>query len=124
MFDFLDAPEEDVSPIVLGIGSVGCKIVDDIFKSGDLEETDVKKTYVHSSLEIINRHAKNQDESILIKEHVHFIDEEIEKAIKGYNVVFLVSGLGGRNWQSSVSIYCQDCQKAWHIMRRIIFIPI
>lgn len=115
MFDFLDAPEEDVSPIVLGIGSVGCKIVDDIFKSGDLEETDVKKTYVHSSLEIINRHAKNQDESILIKEHVHFIDEEIEKAIKGYNVVFLVSGLGGETG-SQVSPYIAKIAKRLGIL--------
>lgn len=43
MFEFLDASEEYVSPVVLGIGSVGCKIVDDIFKSSDLEEADIKK---------------------------------------------------------------------------------
>lgn len=43
MFGFLDVSEEDVSPIVLGIGSVGCKIVDDIFKSSYLDAIEVKK---------------------------------------------------------------------------------
>ncbi len=115
MFEFLDAPEEYVSPVVLGIGSVGCKIVDDIFKSNDLEEADIKKIYIHSSLEIINRHTKNQDKSILIREHVHFIDEEIEKAIEGSNVVFLVSGLGGETG-SQVSPYIAKIAKRLGIL--------
>ncbi|MCD6617839.1 cell division protein FtsZ [Aeromonas veronii] len=110
MFEFLDASSEDITPIVLGIGSVGCKIVDSMFNDNGLQDRDVRRIYVHSSYEMIKKYTASHSESILIRDHAHFLEKEIVNKLEGADVVFLVSGLGGETG-SQISPYIAKIAK-------------
>lgn len=79
--------------MVVGVGSVGCKIVSNM--GGKVIPPEVNKLYIHSSQEFLNSYSSEGSESILLNEHVHFLESEIKEKISNRDIIFLVAGLGG-----------------------------
>lgn len=96
MFELSTSDHESISAIVIGVGSVGCKIVHKINASLD-QYTDnlVRKLYLHTSLDVLSKYSKDGSDSILLNSHVHFFESEIRHKISDADIVFLVAGLGG-----------------------------
>ncbi|MBO2585499.1 cell division protein FtsZ [Shewanella algae] len=93
MFHIMDEPLEKLSAIVVGVGSVGCKIVNDMGE--EVIPPEVNKLYIHSSKEALNSYSNEHSESILLNEHIHFLECGIKDRISNIDVIFLVAGLGG-----------------------------
>jgi len=96
MFEYSPSESEDICAIVIGIGSVGCKIVHKINESPDqYTEGQVTKLYLHTSRDVLSQYSDDSSDSILLNSHIHFFESEIKQKILGANIVFLVAGLGG-----------------------------
>jgi cell division GTPase FtsZ len=93
VFEIMDEHSDAVSTMAVGIGSVGCKIVNNM--DNKVIPTEVRKLYIHSSQEVLNSYSSEHSESILLNEHVHFLESEIKEKLSNIDVIFLVAGLGG-----------------------------
>ncbi|MDG5899360.1 hypothetical protein E2650_05470 [Shewanella xiamenensis] len=93
MFEKVDSITEKISAMVIGVGSVGCRIVSNM--GGKVIPPEVSKLYIHSSQELLTSYSSEGCESILLNEHVHFLESEIKEKISNRDVIFLVAGLGG-----------------------------
>ncbi|BFL83773.1 hypothetical protein LFREDSHE_22230 [Shewanella baltica] len=93
MFEIMDSHSNELSAMVVGVGSVGCKIVNDM--SDKVIPPNVNKLYIHSSQEVLKSYSSEHSESILLNGHVHFLESEIKEKISNIDVIFLVAGLGG-----------------------------
>lgn len=89
----MDSCTEELSAMVVGVGSVGCKIVNNMDDRDILDE--VNKLYIHSSQEVLKSYSSERSKSIFLNEHVHFLENEIKKKLFNIDVIFLVAGLGG-----------------------------
>ncbi|MGI1946181.1 cell division protein FtsZ [Shewanella glacialipiscicola] len=93
MFEIMDSCTEELSAMVVGVGSVGCKIVNNMDDRDILAE--VNKLYIHTSQEVLKSYSSERSKSIFLNEHVHFLENEIKKKLFNIDVIFLVAGLGG-----------------------------
>ncbi|WP_273859408.1 cell division protein FtsZ [Photobacterium sp. GSS17] len=90
MFENIVEIDTNVSILVIGIGTVGCRIVasiDDI--------VDIDKLYLHSSQEVLHSHDSIRSDSLLLSEQVFYLEQEIIGKLKARDIVFVVAGLGG-----------------------------
>jgi len=97
MFELVnDRQEDELLVAIVGIGSVGCKIIHDIERQTGLDIVGVvNKLYVHTSQESLTNYTHNPSERLLISEHIYFLEQQIEDWILGKDIIFLVAGLGG-----------------------------
>lgn len=97
MFELVnDSEENELLVAVVGIGSVGCKIIHDMERQTGLDIVgEVNKLFVHTSKELLANYTSSPSEQLFITEHIHFLEQQIEDWILGKDIVFLVAGLGG-----------------------------
>lgn len=84
--------ETGVSVLVIGVGTVGCRI------TASIKDTiNVDKLYVHSSPEVLNQYAQGSvhSDSLHLSEQVFFLEQEIIGKLEERDIVFVVAGLGG-----------------------------
>jgi len=94
MFELVDHIEQKISIALIGVGTVGCKIAHKIsLVLNSLDCFDV--LYVHSSNSFLNNLTENTDNHFHISDHVHFTKGKLVNEIRGKDIVFIVSGLGG-----------------------------
>lgn len=95
MFETIEDYSDEISVIVVGIGSAGCKIVYNMGEHDKFIPSFINKLYLHSSQEVLINYSSERSESILLTEHIYFFKNEIKKIISNVDVIFLVAGLGG-----------------------------
>ncbi|RAL28167.1 hypothetical protein DOE54_13375 [Vibrio cholerae] len=96
MFEPMFDMQDELLATVIGIGSVGCKIVHDMqYHNDSVANNLVNKLYVHATEELLYKYTSDPSESLLISEHIHFLEKDIQDRIIGRDIVFLVAGLGG-----------------------------
>ncbi|EGR1121857.1 cell division FtsZ family protein [Vibrio parahaemolyticus] len=112
MFEPKKDLNDDVSILVVGVGTVGCKITASIEK---VEEVD--KLYLHSSVEMLNQYANNSagNDSLLLSEQVFFHEQELIGKLKARDIIFIVAGLGGETG-SVVSPYVAKLAKQMGVL--------
>lgn len=84
--------ETGVSVLVIGVGTVGCRI------TASIKDTiNVDKLYVHSSPEVLNQYTQGSvhSDSLHLSEQVFFLEQEIIGKLEERDIVFVVAGLGG-----------------------------
>lgn len=114
MFEPMMDMNDKLLGIVVGIGSVGCKIIDNMtYAQENLAAID--RLYVHTSKEVLDRYLVFKDYKLLLNEHIHFSEENIKERLTGKNVVFLVAGLGGETG-SLVSQYIAKIAKEMGVL--------
>ncbi|ELA8348547.1 MULTISPECIES: cell division protein FtsZ [Vibrio] len=92
MFKSMMDMETGVSVLVIGVGTVGCRI------TASIKDTiNVDKLYVHSSPEVLNQYAQGSvhSDSLHLSEQVFFLEQEIIGKLEERDIVFVVAGLGG-----------------------------
>ncbi|EGQ9767146.1 hypothetical protein FWP32_06515 [Vibrio alginolyticus] len=92
MFKSMMDMETGVSVLVIGVGTVGCRI------TASIKDTiNVDKLYVHSSPEVLNQYAQGpvHSDSLHLSEQVFFLEQEIIGKLEERDIVFVVAGLGG-----------------------------
>lgn len=85
-------PRADLSILVIGVGTAGCKI------TSSIEDEYVDKLFIHSSSEILYKYTEENEKykSIqLIGRGVYFQESEIKRALIGCDILFVIAGLGG-----------------------------
>ncbi|MFW8630303.1 cell division protein FtsZ [Vibrio natriegens] len=92
MFKPMMDMETDVSVLVIGVGTVGCRITASI-----KDTVNVDKLYVHSSPEVLNQYTQGSvhSDSLHLSEQVFFLEQEIIGKLEERDIVFVVAGLGG-----------------------------
>ncbi|MCK8111354.1 cell division protein FtsZ [Vibrio sp. 2CM40D] len=92
MFKSMMDMETGVSVLVIGVGTVGCRITASIKDS-----INVDKLYVHSSPEVLNQYTQGSvhSDSLHLSEQVFFLEQEIIGKLEERDIVFVVAGLGG-----------------------------
>ncbi|KDE39792.1 Cell division protein FtsZ [Nitrincola lacisaponensis] len=103
MLELVEHVEKKISIVLIGIGTVGCKIAYKI-SEGLSSRDSVSVLYVHNSKPYLNDLTDDIDHHFHISSHVHFFKEKLVNEIVGKDIVFLVSGLGG-DTGSQVSPY-------------------
>ncbi|OKQ15651.1 cell division protein FtsZ [Vibrio antiquarius] len=92
MFKSMMDMETGVSVLVIGVGTVGCRI------TASIKDTiNVDKLYVHSSPEVLNQYTQGSvhSDSLHLSEQVFFLEQEIIGKLEERDIVFVVAGLGG-----------------------------
>ena len=85
-------PRDNLSILVMGVGTVGCKITHSVSSEY------VERAFVHFSQDVLNKYvgSNNEYKSIqLLDSGVYFQEAEIKKALTGCDILFIVAGLGG-----------------------------
>lgn len=112
MFESMMCMNTDVSVIVIGVGTVGCRI------TASIQDTiDVDKLYIHSSQVALNdyAHGSAASDSLLLSEQVFFYEQELIGRIKERDIIFIVAGLGGQTG-SIVAPYISRLAKKRNIL--------
>jgi cell division GTPase FtsZ len=92
MFEPLIDIKDDASVLVIGVGTVGCRITASI-----KDTVDVDKLYIHSSLEVLNEYHQSsiRSDTLLLSDQAFFLEQEIIVKLETRDIVFVVAGLGG-----------------------------
>jgi len=105
---------------VVGIGGAGCNVVSSFYKAlapvntiaintdkKALEETAAdKKIYICRA---VTRGEGTKGDAVLGKKCARTHEDEIEKAVRGHDIVFLVAGLGGGTGTGAASVAAEIC---------------
>ncbi|HCG8513538.1 TPA: hypothetical protein NJ571_004463 [Vibrio parahaemolyticus] len=92
MFEPMMDMSTDVSVLVIGVGTVGCRI------TASIQDTiDVDKLYIHSSQVALDEYSysSHTSDSILLSEQVFFYEQELIDRVEKRDIIFVVAGLGG-----------------------------
>ncbi len=92
MFEPMMDMSTDVSVLVIGVGTVGCRITTSI-----QDTIDVDKLYIHSSQVALNEYSNGSpaSDSLLLSEQVFFYEQELIGRVEERDIIFVVAGLGG-----------------------------
>lgn len=92
MFEPMMDMDTDVSVLVIGVGTVGCRITSSI-----QDTIDVDKLYIHTSQVALNEcsYSSLASDSLLLSEQVFFYEQELIGRVKERDIIFVVAGLGG-----------------------------
>ncbi|MEZ9455839.1 cell division protein FtsZ [Vibrio sp. 10N.222.49.E4] len=104
--------DTDISILVIGVGTVGCRITASI-----QEAIDVDKLYIHSSQDVLDEHSHDSagSDSLLLSEQVFFYEQELIDRVEERDIIFVVAGLGGETG-SAVAPYITRLAKQRSIL--------
>lgn len=94
MLELVGSTQGSLSVAIIGVGTVGCNILNKIEKIYS-DKNYIDFLYVHSSGNFLTEKTSNEDCKIELKQHIHFYESEIKNRASGKDIVFLVSALGG-----------------------------
>ncbi|MBM4905399.1 hypothetical protein HYO34_22335 [Vibrio parahaemolyticus] len=92
MFEPMMDMDTYVSVLVIGVGTVGCRITSSI-----QDTIDVDKLYIHTSQVALNEcsYSSPASDSLLLSEQVFFYEQELIGRVIERDIIFVVAGLGG-----------------------------
>mgnify|MGYP000194499656 CR=1 FL=1 len=115
MFELVDNVKQKMNVTVIGIGTVGCKIVKSINIFDDNGSEVFNKLYLHSSKETLDLLSGDESEKIHVVEHPHFIADQLTEKISGQDILFIVAGLGGESG-SNISPFVARIAKSLNVL--------
>ncbi len=120
---------------VVGIGGAGCNIVSDIYQTGDdsvttiainMDRRGLDECCAHRKLSICQRVTRGEGakgDPDLGRSCGKAHREEIEDALRGFDVVFLIAGLGGGTGSGACPVVADICRRMDQILFAVLVTP-